>query len=265
MPNLDTVYQKLKESKKYRYLCEDTLYRISAWAIERYEGKKAVKAAKSKLHQVYAAYMESFQPVKLRRLLDKLPLTPDREGLDTIALQILESHTSTLERLSFLAQFYLDLFQEIVKPGKILDLACGLNPFAIPWMNLGPEVGYYAYDIDIRLVDMINTFFNYWGGTCKAGCLDLLVSVPAMTADVAFLFKTLPCLEQQEKGASEKILSSLNTRYIVISFPNKSLTGKSKGMEQHYHAFAMDLLRQRNLEFYQLKYPTEIFYVIKNP
>jgi 16S rRNA (guanine(1405)-N(7))-methyltransferase len=263
MTGLDLVYQKLKESKKYRNLCDDTLYRISAWAIKRFEGKKAVKAAKSKLHQVYAAYMEAFHPAKIQKLLDKLPAEPDLETLNTTALQILKSHASSSERLLFMDQFYHDLFQGIEKPRKLIDLACGLNPFTVSWMNFGPEVEYYAYDIDTRLVSLINTFFSYRSGVYKAECLDLLVSVPAIEADVVFLFKALPCLEQQEKGAGEKLFSSLSARHMVISFPTKSLTGKSKGMENHYQTYAANLIRRHNLEFFKLVYPTEIFYVIK--
>ena len=263
MSDIDTVYQKLKESKKCKNLCNDTLYRISAWASQRFEGKKAVKAAKNKLHQVYGSYWETFHPQKIQRLLDKLPGKPGEESLKATALQIMKSHTSTAERLLFMEQFYFDLSREIETPGTVLDLACGLNPFAVLWMNLEPAVEYYAYDIDTRLIALMNTFFSYLSGSYQAGCTDLLVSVPEIEADVVFLFKTLPCLEQQEKGMSEKIITSLNARHIVISFPVKSLTGKSKGMENYYHTFAMNLIQRLNLEFFKLEYPTEIFYVIQ--
>jgi 16S rRNA (guanine(1405)-N(7))-methyltransferase len=262
MSEIDTVYQKLKESKKYKYLCDDTLYRISDWALQRFEGKKAVKAAKKKLHQVYGAYFEAFQPGKIQKLLDQIPDHADKKSLKPIALEIMRSHTSTSERLLSMEQFYPDIFERIEKPKKILDLACGLHPFAVLWMDLEPEVEYYAYDIDTRLTALINTFFGYLNRSYKAQCSDILVSIPIIEADIVFLLKTLPCFEQQEKGVSEKIITSLKAKHIVISFPSRSLTGKGKGMENYYHSFALELINRLNLEYFKLDYPNEIFYVI---
>ena len=66
----DIVFQKLKESRKYKYLCDDTLRRISRWAVERYDGRQAVKAAKNKLHQVYGAYFEKVDMKRIRMLVE---------------------------------------------------------------------------------------------------------------------------------------------------------------------------------------------------
>lgn len=259
---MDTVYLRLKESRKYKYLCDDTLYRISDWALQRFEGKQAVKAAKKKLHQVYGAYFEAFQPGKIQKMLNKISSEPDKENLETIALEIMESHTSTSERIPFMKQFYTDLFKRIEKPKKILDLACGLHPFAVLWMDLEQDVEYYAYDIDTRLIALINTFFGYLHGNYKAQCSDILVSIPEIEADVVFLLKTLPCFEQQEKGVSKKIITSLKAKHIVISFPSRTLTGKAKGMENYYYTFAMDLINRLNLEYFKLEYSNEVFYVL---
>lgn len=262
MSEIDTVYQKLKESKKYKYLCDDTLYRISEWALRRFEEKKAVKAAKKKLHQVYGAYFDAFQPGKIQKMLNKISSEPDKESLETIVLGIMKSHTSTSERILFMEQFYTDLFERIEKPKKILDLACGLHPFAVLWMDLEQDSEYYAYDIDTRLIVLINTFFGYLNRSYKAECSDILVSIPEIEADMVFLFKTLPCFEQQEKGISEKIITSLKAKHIVISFPSKTLTGKAKGMENYYHTIAMELINRLNLEYFKLEYPNEVFYVL---
>ncbi len=262
MSEIDTVYQKLKESKKYKYLCDDTLYRISGWALRRFEEKKAVKAAKKKLHQVYGAYFDAFQPGKIQKMLNKISSEPDKESLETIVLGIMESHISTSERILFMEQFYTDLFKRIEKPKKILDLACGLHPFAVLWMDLEQDTEYYAYDIDTRLIALINTFFGYLNRSYKAECSDILISIPEIEADMVFLFKTMPCFEQQEKGISEKIITSLKAKHIVISFPSKTLTGKAKGMENYYHTFTLELINRLNLEYFKLEYPNEVFYVL---
>lgn len=264
MSEIDTVCQKLKESKKYKYLCDDTLYRISDWALQRFDGKKAVKAAKKKLHQVYGAYFETFQPGKIQKPPDQIPGHPDEESLKITALEIMKSHTSTSERILFMEQFYPDLFKRIEKPKKILDLACGLHPFAVLWMDLEQDVEYYAYDIDTRLIALVNTFFGYLNRNYKAQCSDILVSIPGIEADMVFLLKALPCFEQQEKGVSEKIITSLKAKHIVISFPSKTLTGKAKGMENYYRTFAIELIKKLKLDYFKLEYSNEVFYVLNN-
>jgi 16S rRNA (guanine(1405)-N(7))-methyltransferase len=257
------VFKKLKESKKYKYLCDHTLYRISDWAVERYDPGKAEKAAKNKLHQVCGAYFEKMNVNKIQKELDGLPDAPDNAALESAAIKIMKYHTSTSERIPFMEQFYSDLFNRIGKPRKILDLACGLNPFSVPWMKLQPDAGYIAFDIDHRLISVINTFFNRLPGPYKAGCVDILVSIPETEADVVFLLKTLPCLEQQEKGISEKIIKELNAKYTIISFPSKSLTGREKGMATYYRQFIVGILDKLELKYFQLEYSNEFFLVIR--
>ncbi|MDQ1355219.1 MAG: rRNA ((1405)-N(7))-methyltransferase [Acidobacteriota bacterium] len=260
----DIIFQELKASKKYKYVCEDTLNRIAGWAVERYDPKKAVKAAKNKLHQVYGAYFEKMNLDKIREQMEKLAGigSPDETVLKATALTIMKHHTSTAERLPFMEQFYRDLFARIGKPRKILDLACGLNPFSVPWMGLEAGVEYFAFDIDTRLMSAINEFFKYLAGPYMARCSDILVSLPQEEVDVVFLLKTLPCLEQQEKGISEKLIKALKAKYVVISFPSKSLTGKAKGMAGHYGRFILGILEKMRLGYFKMEYANEVFYIV---
>jgi len=78
---------------------------------------------------------------------------------------------------------------------------------------------------------------------------------------VVLLLKALPCLEQQEKGVSENILRALNAKYIVISFPSKSLTGREKGMATYYDQFILEILGRLSLDYFRLEYSNEVFYV----
>ena len=264
MTDVEHIHEELKKSKKYRYLCDETLVRISQWAAKRFEGKKAVKAAKTKLHQVYGAYFEAFRPAKIQTLLDTLSQNREQDSaaLDTLAEEIMKSHISTAERLPYIRQFYADVFQRLEKPKRLLDLACGLNPFAVPWMNLEPGTEYYAYDIDTRLIALLNTFFGYLSPSYQALTGDVLAGLPNIKADVVFLLKTLPCLEQQEKGSSEAIISALAAKQIVVSFPGKTLTGKTKGMEDYYRGFILNILQRQHLEYFELEYPNENVYII---
>jgi 16S rRNA (guanine(1405)-N(7))-methyltransferase len=262
MSEIDTVFQKLKQSKKYKHLCDDTLYRICHWAVQRYHPKQAVKAAKNKLHQVYGAFFSSFDPLRMQKLLRQTAADPDAEALKSAAIKIMRSHTSSSERIPFMKQFYSDLFMRIGKPKKIFDAACGLNPFSIPWMDLEPDTEYFAIDIDTRLITMINVFLGSLSGSYRAECADILVSIPEYAADVVFLLKTLPCLEQQEKGVSERLLTSLKAKYVVISFSTGTLGGKEKGMGSYYDTVALTLINRLNFDYVKLEYPNELFYVI---
>jgi 16S rRNA (guanine(1405)-N(7))-methyltransferase len=183
---------------------------MSQWAVERYDAKIAVKAAKNKLHQVYGAYIEKMNIPKIQKRLNELSGNTDPRNLETTALKIMKYHASTSERIPFMEQFYTDLFTRIGKPRKVLDLACGLNPFAVFSMALAPETEYIACDIDTRLIAVINTFFNYLKRPYKAQCVDILVSLPELEpeADVVFLLKTLPCLAHLEQCKSFPIPES---------------------------------------------------------
>ena len=199
---------------------------------------------------------------KIQKLIDGLPNGRDTDTLKTTAIKILGYHTSTSERIPFMKQVYADLFSRIGKPKRVVDFACGLNPFSVQWMGLEPEAEYTAFDIDTRLISVVNTFFIYLNRHYRAACADILVSIPGTEADVVFLLKTLPCFEQQEKGVSEKIIKTLKAKYIVISFPSKSLAGMEKGMGDYYNKFILEILRKLSMDYFKLDYSNEIFYVV---
>lgn len=269
MNNKEIIYRKLKESKKYKYLCADTLQRIASWADERYDAKDAVKAAKNKLHQVFGAFLGKGDLKKIEKSLAQIPPKPGRDGLRDIALEIMRFHASTRERIPVLERFYQELFARTGKPKKVLDLACGLNPFSIQWLDLEPGGEYYGIDIDTRLIHLVNVFFQHFDKPYKAACADILVSLPPVIqeyrAEMVLILKTLPSLEQQEKGAAEKLLQSLkalNARWIVVSFPVKSLSGREKEMADYYHEFMSGICARLAPTYFKLEYPDEIFYIV---
>lgn len=257
------VVDRLRQARKYRHLCEDTLYRVADWAGRRHpNGKTAVRAAKRKLHQVYGAYLDAFRFARVEELLGGLsPSLPDAD-LRAACYEILQCHASTAERLPIMAGFYRDLFEEIGQPRTLLDLACGLHPFALPWMGLDRAVRYVAYDIDHRLVGAANDFFRCVGHGPGAVCRDILVSGPDLEADVVFLFKSVPCLEQQMKGATGDLLRRLRADYVVVSFPVRTLGGREKGMAQHYDALMDRMVDDLKVPVRKMAYPVETFYVL---
>jgi len=69
-----------------------------------------------------------------------------------------------------------------------------------------------------------------------AECADLTIETPASQADTAYLFKLIPVLEAQRKGRGYELAKSLNAKFLVITYPLKSLGGREKGMAKNYAA-----------------------------
>lgn len=257
---VERIAAQLSTAPKYKNVSPETLARIAAWAAARYRSDKEVlKAAKRKLHQVYAAYLTPKSAAQLTRLASQA-------GADFQAAcrEALSHHASTAERLPILEEFYGRIFALTGPPRTVLDLACGLHPFALPWMELPGLARYAAMDIDCELMALIGDFFSSrLPDVVVSECRDILVRPPDEPADLAFLLKAVPCLEQQEKGASLRLLRALRVRHAVVSFPVRSLGGRSKGMEEHYAGLAEDLLKRLDRRAEVLHYPSEMFYVIE--
>ena len=261
--NQRAIVDRLKQTRKYGSICDDTLDRIAEWASVRHPThREALKAAKRKLHQVYGAYLGQVDPAQIEGLVDTLsPETPE-DILHATCRTILQCHVSTTERMEFVEDFYKSLFALTGRPGCVLDLGCGLNPFALPWMALDRDADYYALDIDRRTVSAINRFFDQLGRPQTAICGDIVESVPDVDADLTLLLKAVPCLEQQEKDTCARLLQHLRSRYVVVSFPAESLGGKRKGMYGYYGDFLARILSELELPAEELRYPNETFYVI---
>ena len=258
------LVERLHKTRKYANTCEDTLVRVARWALARHDSPKtALKAAKRKLHQVYGAYVGQADAGRIDWLVGAMPTPGSPQRIETACREILGWHASTRERLSMVEDVYARVFSEIGTPRSILDLACGLNPFALPWMGLPEDAHYHAFDIDRALIAAINRFLGQIGRAGSAHCQDILVAVPQEEADVALLLKTVPCLEQQEKGASARVLRQLRVRHAVVSFPTRSLGGRDKGMLDHYDGFMQRLLDELGRASRRIAFTTEVFYVIE--
>jgi len=93
---------------------------------------------------------------------------------------------------------------------------------------------YCAYDIDTRVMAIINRFFLLLGLPQNAFCVDLAAKTPALSVDITFMFKLLPVLESQMTGRGFGLVSEIKSRYFVVTYPLKSLGGREKGMGQNY-------------------------------
>ncbi len=136
-PLLDELVRSVRGATKYRHLSADVVRRVGARELaSRRSPADAVKATKGKLHQVAAAYIPA--AIDYKAALATLQRSAgDREALRAACRDLMAGHVSTRERLPVLEQFYAETLAGLA-PRVVLDVACGLNPLAIPWMPLGP-------------------------------------------------------------------------------------------------------------------------------
>ena len=85
---------------------------------------------------------------------------------------------------------------------------------------------------------------------------------PAPAADIAFLLKTLPCLEQIESGCGRRLLHRIDAPVLVVSFPTHSLSKRRKGMEEQYAAYFAALIAGTKWRVEPLTFPSEQVYVV---
>lgn len=219
--------------------------------------RAAVKATRSRLHQVAGAYLpQPHYAAWLADLRAAAPAsaapgleedTPWPEALRQVMRQVMRGHASTRERLPILDDFYRETLAEIGPIRSVVDVACGLNPLTIPWMTpLAPGARYRAYDIFTDLTGFLNSVFALMAPYVQgiAETRDALAGLPNERANLALILKTIPCLEQLDKTAGERLLRSVQADHLLVSFPARSLGGRQKGMERHYEAHFYDLLEQ---------------------
>lgn len=216
----------LLASKNCREVSEDAVRRL--WQEElprRRNEKEADKAVRAAVHQMTGAFLTPEQLKRARRLMEEY--LSGREEALTEALCL---HASTRERLPACAQLYAALFEETGRPGSLLDLACGFNPL---WLG-AQGLCVTGCDVHRGAVDLINDWSRACGWQVTARCLDLLSENTFARADLALMMKLLPVLEQQKKGAGVALLASVPARFRAVTFPLRTLGGRSVGMEKHY-------------------------------
>ncbi len=230
---MEKIIEQITASKKYKSICPDTIRRIAAEELPKYKSEKdTLKAIKTRLHCISGSFTCSGG-----------------------------THISGNERQSFESELFGDIFMFAEKHDSILDIACGLNPLRVPQVY----TSYYATEIDGELVSSVNAYFKHNELNGKAELCDILCKIPQGSYDLAFLFKLLPLLEQQKKGYAKTLLNTINAQYIAVTFPTKSLTGKSKGMQQFYSDFMLNLLPSlKPTLIFQKIYPNEQLFILQN-
>lgn len=193
--------------------------------------KEIVSAVRGKLREVYGVFIKKSSTTILKKIKSLISFK------DAVLIDLLESHQSTMERIPHYTSFYKEIFNILFELGlkedfNLVDLACGFNPLGYQFLPIKPKE-YIVSDLSSNDMEMINTFFNITSINGIAFSGDLLTSetIEKINSkgpfDLCFFFKALDSLESVSRHSSKKILSAINSRFFVVTFPLISIGGGS--------------------------------------
>ena len=266
MPDADPaavreIARLLRTSRKYRTVVPEAIETIAAAELRRHGRlKDALKATKNKLHQVAAAYVAE-RPDYDAWLEELRQAASSPDAWRDACRRIMRGHASTRERLPLLDTFFETVLADVAPVRSVLDLACGLNPLALPWMPLSDDAAYFAYDIYEDLTRFIGGFLALAGVTAgEARACDITRAERFPLADVALLLKAVPCLDQVERATSGRLLDVVQAQHFVVSFPAQSL-GRSRSWDRSTYAERLDaVVKERAWSITRFDFATEMVF-----
>ncbi len=261
---LDRLVASVQSSAKYHNLEPGLIRRIGETELRNQTSfKEALKSTRSRLHQACAAYQKGgIDYSDWIGELSRLPPTLSDTNLQAMCRRMMALHASTRERLPILESFFRTTLSSLAPIHSVLDLACGLNPLALPWMPLAQDVHYFACDVYRDLAAFLNRFFSYLDFQGEAFSLDLTHTIPDQPVDLALLLKTLPCLEQLDKSIAPRLLSGIKARHLLVSFPVHSLGGRSKGMLSYYETHFLKMVSDQPWAIQRFAFPSELAFIL---
>jgi 16S rRNA (guanine(1405)-N(7))-methyltransferase len=261
--DVEAIVTAVKQSKKYRDTHEETIRVLATDGLKRYgKPKPALKFVREQLHSIMAPYLgDPDYDVAIRQLKAAFA-TRDAAQIKATCRDLLHYHLSTRERLPILDDFYREIFQVTGKPRSILDIACGLNPLAFPWMGLEPPLDFYAYDIHEPRIAFLNQYFDLQGLPHLARLQDVAHHFPQEQADVALFLKEMPRFERNYHGRGRPLLQALRVHHIVISFPTISTHG-GRNLTNRYRDFLHHLIDGFNWGVTELLFEGELVFCLE--
>lgn len=239
--------------------------------------KQIIKNVRAELRRTHSLFGVDLK--KREKYFDELINTPNKlfdKGFNLFSTELLElhkkvltTHSSTKERLDFYETFYHKLFKITGFPKTILDVGCGINPLSIPLMKL-KNLTYYAYDINRDEVNLVEKYFlilskNFKSFQGTSGILnslkiDQIKKLPQ--ADLCLLLKMTDVLDRG-KGhkISEQVISNIPAKYVVVSFPTITVSGKA--MNQPRRKWIELMCERLKYTYTIITEKNEIFYIVK--
>ncbi len=245
-----SVSARVLASRRYRHVDPSLVERLATEETPKAKNlADAEKRTKRRLHQIFGAY--TGQPDYTRLMLDLADAGQEAtdEAVRDACQTAMAAHASTRERLPILDEFYERIFAITGVPTTVVDIACGLNPLAAPWMHLPDRACYVAYDIDSQMLGFVDGALELFGIPHRVEMRDIVSDPPDDACDLALLLKSVPCLDQQDTGASARVIRAIHASQIVVTFPTRSLGGHGKGMARNYRARFETLLAELGDEF----------------
>ena len=261
---LDQLVATVQAGRKYGSICEEFIKNIGSRELaKRSSLKDAVKATKRKLHQVGGAYLRGRMDygrwlVEIERAYQ----SGDRGEYIKVCAHVMRHHSSTRERLGMLDRFYATALTHVPEVRTVVDIGCGLHPLSIPWMSLAEDIEYCAYDIYEDMVDFLNAVFALVGVGGGAQARDVTQYRPTRKADLAFLLKTVPCLERVQQGAGFGLLDELYAKHLLVTFPVATLGGTKTGMAANYEATFREFAEKRSWVIHRFEFATELAFLV---
>jgi 16S rRNA (guanine(1405)-N(7))-methyltransferase len=262
---LEKLLRAVQCAEKYKNISQQLVRDIGGVELSKRKSlKEAIKATRSKLHQIGSAFQEKQIPYP--KWMSEVEQSPGNLNAPEVLAFIKgcqSFHSSTLERLPYVERFFYETLVSISPIQSILDLACGLNPLSIPWMPVSENISYSGCDIYRDMTGFLSSFMNHFRFKSEFQVCDMSKDIPQEKVQVAFLLKTIPCLEQLDKGAGKRLLDGLHAENILVSFPSHSLSGRSKGMVQNYEAHFNELVEGKNWRITRYQFPSELAFLIQ--
>ena len=263
---LDRLEAAILQSARYRRLCPDVIRRIGAQELaKRRTWKEAEQETRNRLHQVGGAYLESRPPYG--QWLEVLRAAPDPSVYRAELARMMRCHASTCERLPYLDAFYARTLASIRPIRSVIDVACGFNALALPWMDVEDGGSYAGYDLysDMMEFEAAAMSASPFSPRCDVltAVRDVAASPPNGGADAALVLKFLPLLDRSDASGMLDWLRRLNTRYALVSFPTRILGGRSIGMAYTYGGRFREVLEQAGWSAERFDFGNELCFLVE--
>jgi 16S rRNA (guanine(1405)-N(7))-methyltransferase len=240
-----------------------SIYSSFEQALRNKKIKSLLSEVRKQLREVYGLFL--INPITANQIAQI------RSVSDPLLQKILQQHRSTEERVPYYTTLYLRLFDDLFEKGlpkdfRLLDVACGYNPFAYQFLPTPPNE-YVAVDLSSSELACVQQFFSQAGIVGTAFGADALSATFAdflaeQKFDVVFFLKALDSFETVKRHSSKKLLSAVQSPLIVVSFPLVSIGGKSS-IQSSKRSWLERFCEKEGWEFTTFSLPNELFYLIQ--
>ncbi len=79
---------------------------------------------------------------------------------------------------------------------------------------------------------------------------------------MAFLLKSIPCLEQLDKNIPLRLLKAIPAQHWLVSFPAHSLGGRGKGMRHNYRQHFEEIIQGWQVSQQVFDFPGELVFLL---